>query len=290
MELKHNHLIQLSSPPLSVQESFMKYIKSEEFFGKNFLVIGATSPIASAIADLLSQLNANVLQTSFSVKKSSEYIDLDISKTNSILKLSKKLLSQGLLLDGIINCAGITEIPSEIEEGSIEVFRQVMEVNVIGTWNLIRILSGNMKRPSRFVQIAGGGASGPMIYLPAYSASKSAVVRLVETLSIEMIQKDIYINCLGPGAIDSSMTRRILKSQSNSKVKSAIGDLIPGKQGYFDPMTTALCVAMMMTSTFSGVSGRFFSAQWDDWNDPAVLAQKSASCSSAFALRRVICD
>jgi 3-oxoacyl-[acyl-carrier protein] reductase len=139
-----------------------------------------------------------------------------------------------------------------------------------------------------FIQLAGGGASGPMKFLPAYSASKAGVVRLIETIAEELKESLININCLGPGPLKSEMTNSLL-SISDPEIQETIRSLIPGKFGYIDPEHTAKCVSAMLSESFIKTSGKFFSAQWDDWSNIDQLIFAANCSSSSYTLRRVLC-
>jgi NAD(P)-dependent dehydrogenase (short-subunit alcohol dehydrogenase family) len=266
-------------------------LSNSSFVGKKYLIVGENSPISKSLHKLIVELGAEVILGKHSSERiGKDDLRIDVRNVAVLKKASADLLNANVFLDGIINCAGVAETPLDLENVTdYSDFKHVIEVNLIGTYNLFSILLCNMKNNSSFIQLAGGGASGPMMYLPGYSSSKAGVVRLIETLSREFTPSRVRLNCLGPGAIRSNMTEQILQKQLPGKIKREIESTIPGRSGFFDPSLTAKVVCLLLTDQFSGVSGKFFSAQWDNWEDINELVKSATSCSDSFSLRRAMC-
>jgi len=263
-------------------------ITSTDLNDKTILVVGANSGFGLRIIEELRNSNAKVLTTVNSeIKMSSDY-RLNLMSKESITKLGHSILEAGIKLDGVVNCAGVAENPVKLMTATDIDFEQVIAINLTSVYYLVKALQPHLKINSMFVQLAGGGASGPMKYLPAYSASKAGVVRLIETLAEEL--KDLYINinCLGPGPLKSSMTTNLLSSP-DAEVRTAMAGLIPGKFGYINPEHTAKCVSLMFSGLFANTTGKFFSSQWDDWSNIEQLINAANCSSSSYTLRRVFC-
>jgi NAD(P)-dependent dehydrogenase (short-subunit alcohol dehydrogenase family) len=111
-------------------------------------------------------------------------------------------------LDVVVNNAGITD-NCPAEELGLGEFRRVLEVNLTATFALSQLAGRRM--------IAGGGGSivniasvvvrTPMVQFGAYSAAKSAVVSLTETMAIEWAP-EVRVNSLLVGHIDTERARR----------------------------------------------------------------------------------
>ena len=67
-------------------------------------------------------------------------------------------------------------------------------------------------KKGKIIQISGGGATNPMPNISSYAASKSAIVRFMETLAIELKEYRIDVNSVAPGALNTDMLEQILKA------------------------------------------------------------------------------
>jgi len=281
MSIHNLGIAKYNSPP-------KQKIKSTDLTGKIILVIGANSGFGVRIIEELQNSNARVLTTVNSGTKLSSDFQLNLLNRDEITMLGQSIYAAGIKLDGVVNCAGVAENPTKLSISNEIEFEKIIVINFTSVYNLIKVLQPHLKINSMFIQLAGGGASGPMKYLPAYSASKAGVVRLVETLAEELKDSMININCLGPGPLKSAMTNSLL-STPDPELQETIKRLIPGKFGYIDPKHTAKCVSAMLSDSFTKISGKFFSAQWDDWSNIDQLIFAANCSSSSYTLRRVLC-
>ena len=264
-------------------------IQSIPLHEKTILVIGPHSGFGSQIVSELQFSGAQVL-TAGRYPKAEGSVDflVDLEVSSEIAKLGNSLRAKEISLDGVVNCTGLAETPNQLSVSEAKEFERVMHLNVTSVYLLVKELQPVLARDAMFIQLAGGGASGPMRFLPAYSASKAGVVRLIETLAQELKDTYIYLNCLGPGPLETRMTAALLSSKEPI-IKLQMSELIPGKFGFIDAKHTARCVVNMFGPDFIGISGKFFSSQWDNWADIPNLI-KGASCNSAsYTLRRVLC-
>jgi len=281
----NNHILGIAK----LTKPHIQNISSIPLHGKIILVIGPYSGFGFQIVKELQSAGAQVL-TAGRLTNDEEGTDfvLDLSTAEEITNFGNKLKSKRIYFDGVVNCAGLAETPNQLSVSESIEFERVMFLNVTSVYLLVKEIQPVLAKNAMFIQLAGGGASGPMKFLPAYSASKAGLVRLVETLAQELIDINVYMNCLGPGPLESRMTASILSS-SDPKIRLQMNELIPGKHGYIDPLHTARCVVNMFGFNFVGITGKFFSSQWDDWTDiPSLI--KSASCTpNSYTLRRVLC-
>ena len=107
-------------------------------------------------------------------------------------------------LDGLVNCAGILR---RGEEYDIEVFRQVVEINLVGTMRLclacrplLAACGGAIVNTASMLSFFGG----PLV--PGYSASKGGVVQLTKALAGGWAAEGIRVNAVAPGWIETEMT------------------------------------------------------------------------------------
>ena len=116
-----------------------------------------------------------------------EFIELDVSREDSIKNAVNKILSSTGKIDVLVNNAGIlTE--GFIEETSLEDMREVFETNFFGPVALIKAILPSMRtrRAGRIINILSMGAIIPQPSIGSYCASKGALGIFSESLQIEL--------------------------------------------------------------------------------------------------------
>lgn len=175
----------------------------------------------------------------------------------------------------VVNCAGIYGPIGALEETNPADWAHAISVNLIGVANVLRAAIPEMKAQGygKFIQLSGGGATKPMPHFSAYAASKAAVVRLCETVAMEVREHNIDINCIAPGLLDTRL---------NDEAKAAGHDF-----GEPVPMDRAVDLAVWLASADSdGITGKLISAQHDTWENPVTqLAMREDP--ESMTLRRV---
>lgn len=110
-------------------------------------------------------------------------------------------------LHSLVNCAGVEGAMADAHEYEEAEFDRVMNVNVKGTWLNIRhgvpamLESGG----GSIVNIASGAALRALPGLPAYVASKHAVLGLTRSAAVELATSGVRVNALAPGPVESPM-------------------------------------------------------------------------------------
>jgi len=106
----------------------------------------------------------------------------------------------------LINCAGIS-YNSFAHKADVEKWSEVLNVNVVGTFNVIRHLLPIMREQNfgRIVNFSSVVASLPAPGVSAYAASKSALIGLSKSLAVENASKGITVNNINLGYADIGM-------------------------------------------------------------------------------------
>ena len=195
------------------------------------LVTGGGSGIGGATAVLfaaqgakvvVSDLNeANALETVAEIKTDggdATAITGDVSKNTDAEAMVKGTVDTYGTLDVVVNCAGVIA-GKALPEGASpeEVWDRVMDVNLKGTylvtWHAVRTIEGS--GGGSIINIASiNGLVGYPIGLgggfDAYVPSKGGVVQFTKNLAIDYGQKNIRVNCICPGHIDTNLIREFL--------------------------------------------------------------------------------
>ena len=136
-------------------------------------------------------------------------IKADISKPVQQKKILQTIQSLGLKLDVLVNNAGQI-INKPFEKISAKELKDVYETNVFAPFTLVQSLLPvfNTKQKAHIVNISSmGGFQGTAKFagLSAYSSSKAALGGLTECLAEEFKEKNIAVNCLAIGAVQTEM-------------------------------------------------------------------------------------
>src|SRR5687767_5319906 len=203
--------------------------------GKLALVTGASRGIGHAIAEELRRLGANVVGTS-TTEQGARKINgrvLDVRNAEQCDALIKELGEVAIL----VNNAGITRDNLALRMKD-EDFDEVIATNLRSVFRLSRaVMRGMMKaRWGRIINITSVvGASGNAGQAN-YAAAKAGIVGMSKSLARELGSRNISVNCVAPGFIDTDMTRALSEEQ-----KQALLVQIPlGRLGQPDEVAAAV--------------------------------------------------
>ena len=170
-------------------------------------VIGGAGGIGLSIVRQLYQLGAVVFATGVAqaeidaceAPESVRLSVLDVTRKDAVDKFAGGVGP----VDFLVNCAGILR---RDEEYALDVFRQVLEVNLVGTMaTCLAFRSGLAERKGSIVNIASMNAFAALPRLPGYCASKGGVVMLTRSLALAWAADGIRVNAVAPGFIETNI-------------------------------------------------------------------------------------
>jgi len=132
---------------------------------------------------------------------------VDISDRESVEVLPNQIISQHGAVDGLINDAGIIQPFVTVNDLDFESIKQVMDVNFYGTLYMTKaFLPHLLTRPeAHIVNISSMGGFLPVPGQSIYGASKAAVKLFTEGLSSELLDTQVRVTAVFPGATDTNI-------------------------------------------------------------------------------------
>ncbi len=158
---------------------------------------------------------ANVKQQIEEFGGHSEIKYCDVTNYGECQALMEFVMEKYGHLDILINNAGISHEKSLIKM-SPEEFTSVIDVNLTGTFHMIRLASRQMfrQKSGRIINIASVLAFSPILGHANYTASKAGVIGLTKAAAYELASRGVTVNAVAPGFIDTGIsdnTPRLLR-------------------------------------------------------------------------------
>ena len=229
------------------------------FKDKKILITGATGGIGKALVKKFLSLDGNVLATGTKIEKldalKKEFpkiniLKFDISDHSKIEEFIENVSSQLTGLDVLVNNAGINMDNLSLRMKDEE-WKKVIDINLGSTFFLCKYAIKKMlkNKYGRIVNITSIVGHTGNLGQSNYAASKAAIIAMSKSLAIEYAKKNITINCVSPGFIQSKMTDNIVES-----IKAVLTSRIPmSKLGTGEDVSNT--VAFLSSDAASYITG-----------------------------------
>ncbi len=230
------------------------------FKDKKILITGATGGIGKALVKKFVTLEGNVLATGTKTEKLNalkeefpniNILKFDISDHSKIEEFIENTSSQLAGLDVLVNNAGINRDNLSLRMKDEE-WKKVIDVNLGATFFLCKYAIKKMlkNKYGRIVNITSIVGHTGNLGQANYAASKAAIIGMSKSLAIEYAKKNITINCVSPGFIQSNMTDKIVES-----IKAVLTSRIPmSKLGTGEDVSNT--VAFLSSDAASYITGQ----------------------------------
>lgn len=174
---------------------------NQEMTRKTIVITGTSRGIGNHLARTFLNRGYRVIGISRSTtdinNPNFQSIQIDMSDLNQVSTLEGTLHSE--TISGLINNTGIHGPIGPLEHSPIEQWVETFSVNLFGHTLLSQICIPSLRENQGFmIFMSGGGSAFPRPNFSAYSASKTAIVRLSEILA-EELAPDILVYCVAPG-------------------------------------------------------------------------------------------
>ncbi|HVM09495.1 MAG TPA: SDR family NAD(P)-dependent oxidoreductase [Acidimicrobiales bacterium] len=194
--------------------------------GTSSIVTGGASGLGESTARLLAARGAKVVVLDMNEEKGNKvasdiggaFVKADVTNTEEVTQACETALEMGPLRS-LVTAAGIGMATRTIgKDGSydsahnLDLFRRVLEINLVGTFNCVRLAASAM---SRTEPVDEDGSRGAIVTVSSvaglegqigqvsYSASKGGVIGMVHPMARDLAVVGIRVNCIAPGLIDT---------------------------------------------------------------------------------------
>ena len=177
----------------------------------------------------------------------SSYV-VDVSNYEEVDKTVNEI-TKNSNIDILINNAGITGPTATLWEYDIEMWKKVVEINLMGTFNCCRSIVPNMIKNNygRIVNVASVAGKDGNANASAYSVGKAGAIGLTKSLGKELADKNIAVNAVTPAGART----RILDQMTKEHVQKMLSKVPRGRFLEVEEFTSLICWLSSEENTFS---------------------------------------
>ena len=173
---------------------------------------------------------------------------VDISNYSKVEECVQEITKQKNI-DILINNAGITGPTATLWEYDIEMWKKVVDINLMGTFNCCRTIVPNMIKNNygRIVNVASVAGKDGNANASAYSVGKAGAIGLTKSLGKELADKNIAVNAVTPAGAKT----RILDQMTKEHVQRMLSKVPRGRFLEVEEFTSLVCWLSSEENTFS---------------------------------------
>jgi len=173
---------------------------------------------------------------------------IDVSNFEEVNKSVQEILKNSNI-DILINNAGITGPTAKLWEYDIEMWKKVVEINLMGTFNSCKSIVPNMVKNNygRIVNVASVAGKDGNANASAYSVGKAGAIALTKSLGKELADKNIAVNAVTPAGAKT----RILNQMTKEHVQRMLSKVPRGRFLEVEEFTSLICWLSSEENTFS---------------------------------------
>ena len=230
--------------------------------GKKAIVTGSAQGIGQAIAECFAKAGADVavvdleacadtLQLVKSQQRQGLELSANVAQWEAVKGMVDHVMKEWGRVDVLVNNAGITR-DGLIMRMKEEDWNAVLQVNLTGTFYCTKAILGPMtkQRSGRIINMASIVGAIGNAGQANYAASKAAVIGFTKSVAREYASRNITVNAVAPGFIDTAMTRAL-----NQEVRDTLLQQIPlGRLG--QPAEVAEAVRFLASDAAGYITGQ----------------------------------
>lgn len=239
--------------------------------GKVAIITGGSRGIGKAIATAFVKEGAQLMlaaRKEDQLKKTAsalqqKYSVCDVTDLNQVKQVIERTLTAYGKIDCVITAAGIQKPLGKFDTTRMDAWKKCIDVNLIGTANVIHEALPHMKQGS-IICLAGAGVPKPFPNFSAYSCSKVGVVQLVANLAKEYPY--LRINAIAPGPVATLFNKEVLEAGPaivGKEFYEKNKEWEKGRGGVVQPEQVAAFIVRLAKREID-VTGKYLSSVWDE--------------------------
>ena len=215
---------------MNIEKGVRRNVKVGKLSGKTAVITGASKGIGAGIALAFAKEGANVVvnyarakddaeKVAASIKSSggtSITVQADVSKKADVDKLFAEATKAFGTVDILVNNAGVYEF-APLDQITEESYHRLFDLNVLGTLLSTQAAVKAMNGGGSIINLSSIVALTPPPTSAVYSATKGAVDVITRTLALELAPRNIRVNSLSPGLVETEGTKAAGTSEGEFK-------------------------------------------------------------------------
>ena len=197
-----------------------------DFSNLTVVVTGASGNLGDAVARAFAAREANIVLVARHVSALAGVrpdrqlaVAADLTRQPDAERVAAETLARFGRIDVLCNIAGGFRMGSPVHETTDETWSFLLDLNVMTMLNTVRAVVPRMlaQGGGRIVNVAANAALRGTAGMGAYCATKSAVIRLTESMAAELRERNVNVNCVLPTTLDTPENRAAMPKADASR-------------------------------------------------------------------------
>ena len=197
-----------------------------ELANQTVVVTGASGNLGAAVARAFATRDANVVLVARHVEAMAGVrlerqlvVTADLVRQADAQRVEVETMARFGRIDVLCNIAGGFRMGAPVHETTDETWNFLLDLNVVTMLNMVRAVVPRMlaQGGGRIVNVAANAALRGTAGVGAYCATKSAVIRLTESMAAELRERNVNVNCVLPTTLDTPENRAAMPEADPSR-------------------------------------------------------------------------
>lgn len=269
------------------------------------VIAGASAGIGQALACALAGAGHRVIGCSRNLESlraalqdapGATYFACDVTSEAAVAQFAKGVAEAHGHVDVLINCAGGFGAIGPIDQTDSTEWFDTIRANLFAPFLTIKQFLPLLERSRvpHVINFSGGGAFSPFANYSAYAVSKTALVRLTETLAVELAGRGIAVNAVAPGFVPTRTHQATIHAGAEKagllqyrRAQALYGNRSAAlTQDRLD--TVVRCIEALISPEYRGLTGKTISANFDPWSSAKFREHiQHINKSELYTMRRI---